>query len=274
MSFTKKQRRRQTVFRWVVLTSVLGFLMIPLLSMLIFTFRQPLSKTEPWTVKTWATVFGTGESNDRMERIWEGLNNSLLMGVLTVFLMLALLLPTMLIARLYSPKLLKVVEFFTTLPLALPAIALVVGLGPVFRFMAAEMGMEDSYWLGLAYVIFVLPYSFRAIDAGMKQMDVRTLYEAARSLGESWMGTLMRVIVPNLRSAILSACFISVTVVLGEYTIAALLLRQNLQTSLYLIGQSDPSISSAMSLLALLFAMLVLVIIDILSGRKKGAKRG
>ncbi len=56
--------------------------------------------------------------------------------------------------------------------------------------------------------------------------------------------------------------FISIAVVLGEYTVASLLGRMNLQVALYQLGQSNSQISTAMSLLALLFGAVLLVALD------------
>ena len=73
------------------------------------------------------------------------------------------------------------------------------------------------------YVVLVLPFAYRAIDASLSSIDLQTLAEAARSLGAGWTTTIVRVVVPNIWSGILSAAFISIAVVLGEYTIASLL---------------------------------------------------
>ena len=172
----------------------------------------------------------------------------------------------------------KVVEFVCMLPLAIPAIALVVGLGPIYRFLSTTILSTDGYWLALAYVILVLPYAYRALDAGLRQLDVRTLFEASQTFGSSWLGTMVKVIIPNLRTAILSSCFVSVAVVLGEYTLAALLGRSNLQNALFVMNQNDSFIAAAMALLAMVFAIVLLMSIDVVSAAankkyRKGSKR-
>ena len=69
---------------------------------------------------------------------------------------------------------------------------------------------------------------------------------------------MWRVVLPNLRTAVLSASFLSVALVLGEYTIASLFARKNLQVAMYLIGKSDAKISVAVGLASLAFAFVVL----------------
>jgi putative spermidine/putrescine transport system permease protein len=50
-----------------------------------------------------------------------------------------------------------------------------------------------------------------------------TLTEAAQSLGAGWFTILFRVIVPNLRAALFSAAFLTLAIVMGEFTIASFL---------------------------------------------------
>ena len=116
--------------------------------------------------------------------------------------------------------------------------------------------------LAFAYGITVLPYAYRAIQANIDAVDVATLAEAARSLGASWGSVLMRVLAPNLRTGLLAASLLSVAVVLGEFTIASLLNRQNLQTALFVVNKQDPYVAVILSLLALAFAFVLLLIID------------
>ena len=80
------------------------------------------------------------------------------------------------------------------------------------------------------------------------------------------------MLIPNLWQSILSASFISIAVVLGEYTVASLLGRMNLQVALYQLGQSNSQISTAMSLLALLFGVILLVALDLISDALRKSK--
>jgi putative spermidine/putrescine transport system permease protein len=149
------------------------------------------------------------------------------------------------------------VEFICLLPLTVPAIVLVVGLTPIYAWVYYLLG-SSTLWLSLAYVVLVLPYAYRSLDAGLRAIDVHTLSEAARSLGASWFTVMRRIVLPNLRSAVLSASFLSVALVLGEFTIASLFSKKNLQVAMYELGKSDAKISVAVGLLSLVFAFGVL----------------
>ena len=65
-----------------------------------------------------------------------------------------------------------------------------------------------------------------------------------------------------------------IAVVLGEYTVASLLGRMNLQVALYQLGQSNSQISTAMSLLALLFGAVLLVALDLISDAMRKSREG
>ena len=66
---------------------------------------------------------------------------------------------------------------------------------------------------------------------------------------------MWRIILPNIRTAVVSACFLTVALVLGEFTVASLLNRQNLQTGILLIGAADARLATAIAVVALLLAV-------------------
>jgi putative spermidine/putrescine transport system permease protein len=152
----------------------------------------------------------------------------------------------------------RVIEVLCLAPLTIPAIVLVVGLAPLYQWI--NINLSDSILtLGFAYLILVLPYAYRSLDAGLSGVDVRTLSEAARSLGAGWATVVWRIIVPNMSSAVLNACLLSVAVVLGEFTIANLLNFENLQVAIATIGRANAGVSIAVAVASLLFVFLLLL---------------
>jgi len=171
------------------------------------------------------------------DALYQAIVISLLLAVFTVVLMLLILVPTMIWVRLRAPWAKGVVEFLCLLPLTIPALVIVVGLRNVYLWVTYFLG-ESALTLTFVYVVLVLPFAYRAIDAALSAIDLKTLSEAARSLGAGWLTTIARVVVPNIWSGILSAAFISIAVVLGEYTIASLSGYETLQVQIVLIGHS------------------------------------
>lgn len=260
-------RRRQRLLRWVVLAVVLTFFALPLLGMLDFTTQGPGGVGR--TLQTWRTLADVDQISLEYPALRQGFLASSGLTVVTVLVMLVLLVPTMTWVRLRLPGLSRTVEFVCLLPLTVPAIVLVVGLTPVYAWVYYLLG-ASTLWLGLAYVILVLPYAYRSVDAGLRAIDVRTLAEAARSLGAGWPTVMWRVVLPNLRTAVLSASFLSVALVLGEFTIANLFSKKNLQVAMYELGKSDAKISVAVGLVALVFAFVVLFAMSFVGGERAG----
>ncbi len=198
-------------------------------------WRHPLSGR--WSAAPWIAIFtGNGESlGADLTVLWQGIGTSLALSAVTVVIMLVLLVPTMVIVHIRSKVLERAIEWVATLPLTIPAIVLVVGFGPIYRWLSADVLSTNPIWLCFAYVILVMPFAFRAIAGGLNSIDVKTLVEASRSLGASWPKVFFKVIIPNLWQSIFSASFISIAVVLGEYTVASLLGR------MYAAGRALPA---------------------------------
>jgi putative spermidine/putrescine transport system permease protein len=263
-----RRARRQRAFRWTVVTALSVFFLLPLFAMAEFTTRGIGGHR---TLDTWRLLFNFGQLSEKYPAVWDGMKSSFGLALLTVSLMLVLLVPTAIWVRLRLPQLRRVVEFICLLPLTIPAIVLVVGLAPVYAWVTYFFG-GSALTLTFAYTILVLPYAYRSIDSGLSAIDVRTLSEAARSLGASWSTVMRKVVLPNIRSAVLSAAFLTVALVLGEFTIASLLSRNNLQVAINLLGKSSGSMSVAVSLAALVIAFLLLFLLSF-AGRMRDRSR-
>jgi putative spermidine/putrescine transport system permease protein len=266
ISLVRRRRRRQVIQRWVVVTVLGIFFLLPLVAMVEFTTRAPSGSGR--TLDVWRTLADVGAIADQYPDLLDGIEASAGLVVITVLLMLVLLVPTMIWVRLRLPWLRRPMEFVCLLPLIVPAIVLVVGLAPVYAWVAYFLG-PSSLTLCFAYTVLVLPYAYRAIDTGLATIDVRTLSEAARSLGAGWFTVVARVVLPNIRSAVLSASFLSVALVLGEFTVANLLSRTNVQVAINLLGKRDPSISVAVSLVALVVAFVLLLVLSLAGVRRR-----
>jgi len=230
---------------------------IPIVAMVEFTLRSGLDGAHNFD--RWTALFGGGLAAE-YRPVLVALGNSVGLTIGTVLIVLVLLVPTMVLIHLRFSRLRRLMEFVCILPISIPAIVLVVGLAPVYSVVARLLGSGVGT-LAFAYGITVLPFAYRAVQSNLDAVDVRTLSEAARTLGASWLSVLVRVLVPNLRRGILAAAFISVAVVLGEFTIASLLNRTNLQTALLVVSKNDPYTAVIMSLLALVFAFGLLLLI-------------
>ncbi|MFT3988071.1 ABC transporter permease [Aestuariivirga sp.] len=154
---------------------------------------------------------------------------SVVMALATIVFGILIVTPTAFWVRLKLPRLRPVVEFVTLLPLVIPPIVIVFGYIRLYN-TSSFLPLTGSTWgtnllLVFGYSVLALPYLYRAVDTGLRTLDVRTLTEAAQGLGAGWVTILGRVILPNVFTAILSGAFLTFAIVIGEYVFAALLNR-------------------------------------------------
>jgi putative spermidine/putrescine transport system permease protein len=247
------------ITRWLLMVPFAVFFLVPLLAMLDFSTRNISGGGRTW--QAWRNLVED-------DQLYHAITISLGLAVSTVVVMLALLVPTMIWVRLRTPWARRLIEFLCLLPLTIPALVIVVGLKGVYAWVTYFFG-ESALTLAFIYVVLVLPYAYRSIDAALSAIDVNTLSEAARSLGAGWGTTIVRIVVPNIWSGILSAAFISVAIVLGEYTIASLSGYENLQVVIVLLGKSDGPTSVAASLATLLFGTVLLLLLSLVTRRRR-----
>jgi putative spermidine/putrescine transport system permease protein len=260
-----RRRRRLNVFRYIVFTVFGLFFAVPLLAMARFSLEG--AKLGTWSLTAWREI--ASFQNSGIPPLISSIEITLELALITCVIVLVLLVPTMIWIRLRVQWLARTMEILCLLPLTIPAIVLVVGLGPIYnRIQHYSLSSLMLFWI---YVILALPYAYRALAAGINAIDVTTLSEAARSLGANWFTVIVRVIAPNMRQAILNALLLTSALVLGEFTIAYLLLYNNLQEELYSISRTTPNagVIFSTSFAALLFGFVLLLILSFV-GRRRG----
>ncbi|CAN5435462.1 ABC transporter permease subunit [soil metagenome] len=258
-----RETGRFRVVRYVAYVVFGLFFLLPLYSMLDFSTRDVATGAR--TGRAWAALV-------QDEVLRASIVTSILLAVLTTVLMLALLVPTMVWVRLRVPQASRLIEFLCLLPLTIPPLVIVVGISNVYAWVSYLFG-NSAYTLTFVYVVLVLPYSYRAIDSALSSINVVTLAEAARSLGAGWSTVILRVILPNITSGVTNATFVTVALVLGEYTFTSLLnFPQTMPYVIAAIGKSDAPVSVAAALGSLVFATLLLLLFSLLGRRNRSAK--
>ncbi|MBZ3902366.1 MULTISPECIES: ABC transporter permease [Streptomyces] len=266
--------RRTALWRPLVLVCAGLYFLVPLAASVIFTVDVP---GEGITFAAYGQILGT-----------DGFTTSLLLSLelaaATIAVVLLLMVPAMVALRLGAPRLRPVVEVVCSLPLVVPPIAFVAGLGtvlkwgpehlsrtPLFQTFVAVQNPDFPVVLVLAYVVMALPFVYRALDAGLRAMDVRTLVEAARSCGASWPQALVRAVLPNLRGALLNSAFLTLALVLGEFTVAQLLGFRPFAVWIVNVSGSQAQLSVAVSVLSLLVTWAMLLALASFGGRTRTA---
>lgn len=243
--------------RWVFLAVLAVYFVVPQLAMARFAFQNV-----PVVRLGWHTLATGWSARPLLEALsepalWAAARTSALLAVLAVVVNLALLLPLSVLAEVRAPRLRPLLTGITLLPWVIPPIALVVGVSATFRAVAPWF-LTSPLSLVPFYAVWAMPFTYRALDSGLRAINARTLVEAATGLGASGWTVLTRVLVPNLAASIAASGGLTAALVLGEFAFASLLLKQTLPTYLVVYQRSAPQAGMALAL-----AMLVLTAVAI-----------
>lgn len=254
------------------------------------------AKLGPWLAVLFGAIYfivpliGTFEFSMRMRRgvysfdaYWVVLGDpqfqssfsySAILAVATIVVGVLLVVPTAYWIQLRLPRLRAIVEFITLLPLVIPAIVLVFGYLRIYNSSSllpmTESDRATDTLLMFSYVTLALPYMYRAVDTALRSIDVRTLTEAAESLGAKWPTILFRVILPNVRAGVLSGAFLTFAIVIGEFTMASLLDRPAFGPYLQLMGANRAYEPSALAIIAFVVTWACMALMQLVG---QGARR-
>lgn len=201
-------------------------------------------------------------------RFWEGFRYSTVMAVITILVSVLIFVPTIYWMHLKVPKARPIMEIITILPFIVPGIVYVFGLIRTFSRPPLQLTLSPvttDLLIVTGYVVISMPYMFRAVDVGMRAIDVRTLTEAAQSLGSNWLQILANVIIPNLRIAILSGALICFATVMGELILASFLVRPALGPYMQLLGLTKAYEPAALAIISYALTWFSLGLIQLVS---------
>jgi putative spermidine/putrescine transport system permease protein len=252
---------------WLAIILGAAYFVVPLIGTFEFSLRM---RRGAYSFDAYQVVFGD-------PRFQATFLYSTVLALITIVLGTLLIVPTAYWIQLRLPKLRPVVEFITLLPLVIPAIVIVFGYlhmynSSSFLPLTANSRSTDIL-LACSYVTLSMPYMYRAVDTGLRAIDVRTLTEAAQSLGASWVRILFRVIFPNVRVAILSGAFLTFAIVIGEFTMASLLDRPAFGPYLQLMGANRAYEPAALAIIAFAVTWACMGLIQLLGRGARAARR-
>jgi putative spermidine/putrescine transport system permease protein len=201
------------------------------------------------------------------------------LALATILAGIILFVPTAYWIRLRVPEARRLTEFITFLPFVVPAIILVFGLIRIYStpvkipFTDIELlqpltttHFGTNILIVAGYMVLAMPYMYRSVDIGMRTVDVRTLTEAAQSLGAGWFTIITRVILPNIRASLLSGALLTFAIVVGEVTLASFLGVNAFGPYLFLLGQHRAYEPAALSFVTFLLTWMAMGLIQLFTG--------
>ncbi|MBZ4021876.1 spermidine/putrescine ABC transporter permease [Rhodobacter sp. TJ_12] len=251
---------------WSILLVGMIYFILPLVGMVEFSLSM---KRGIYSFEAYRVVFADPQFRQTF-------SYSVMMAVLTILFGVLLVVPTAFWVRLKLPGLRPYVEFVTLLPLVIPAIVVVFGYIRLYN-TSSWLPMTGSVTgtnllLLFGYSMLSLPYMYRAIDTGLRTIDVATLTEAAQSLGAGWFTILAKIIMPNVLVAVLSGAFVTFAIVMGEFTLAALLDRPAFGPYLQLMGANKAYEPFALSTIAFIITWACMGLIQLVTRLTKHDK--
>ena len=218
------------LWAWIALAFGLVYFILPLVGMTEFSLKM---RRGVYSFDAYERVLGD-------PRFQETFGYSVLMAIFTIIFGVILIVPTAYWVRLKMPRMRPYIEFITLLPLVIPAIVIVFGYIRLYNTSSwlplTGSATGTNILLMFGYATLALPYMYRSVDTGLRTIDVATLTEAAQSLGAGWGTILGRIILPNVMVAVLSGAFLTFAIVIGEFTMAALLDRPAFGPYLQVLG--------------------------------------
>jgi putative spermidine/putrescine transport system permease protein len=287
-SAASRRSRNGTIVRWLVFLVAAIYFLGPLAAAIAFTVKGDHGGV---TFAAYRDIFTTSNGQTSLGG---ALLYSLGIAVVAIVVTLGLMLPTQLLVHLRLPRWRPIVETMTLLPLVFPPIVLVVGVSDVYAWAAPPSGAapgtqqsllfhilrfvrDDGHplLLALLYVILAMPFTYRALDSGIRAIDAQTLSEAAQNLGAGWGTVLFRVLVPCLRTALVNAAFLCFALVMGEYTISSILLfTKPFPVWLAQLPTTSGQVQAAVSVFSLLLVEVILLLLGALNVRQPSARKG
>ena len=245
---------------WLVVGMCAVYFLFPIWAVLKFTLDLP---TQGWTLKAYIdTLKEPGVRNT----FWL----SVQIAFWTIMLSLVLMLWTVLWTTLKVRRAQPVVEFISILPYMVPPIAFVVGIAGVFR-PAFPSFIANPWCLVFFYTVLAMPFTYRTLDAGLRAIDVKTLTEASRARCRLARDDLASGH-PQHPSGVARCPFLTVAVVLGEYTIASLLLITTFSVQVAVVNQQEIFGGPALGLLSMLVVALMFGVLGIFTRKRGGTK--
>ncbi len=240
---------------WVIVIATAVLFLLPIVGTFNFSLRI---NREALSFRAYEIVLSDG-------LFLNAFGFSLLQALITITVSLLLVVPTAFWVHLKVPAARPILEFISLMPFVIPAIVLVFGL--IRTFGRPPLLMTNSVFttdilLVAGYVVLTLPYMYRAVDAGLRAMNVRALTEAAQSLGAGWPAILARVIFPNLRPALISGALLTFATVIGELILASFLARPAFGPYMATLGQTRAFEPAALAIMSYALTWMALALID------------
>lgn len=249
-------KMRWTTLSGIVITALLTvFLILPVLlsvyAGLTANYARGLSAgfTLQWVGEVWGLYADT-------------IARSILVAVATLALTLLIGVPGAYALVRRGGRFARLVEELVTLPVAIPGLALALGL--ILAYGGFGAFRQSSLFIVVGHVLFTLPFMMRSVMAVLETIDWKVLDEGAASLGAPAWRRFLDVILPNVKQGILAGALTVVTLSVGEFNLTWMM--HTPLTKTLPVGLADAYASMRLEIASAYTLVFLVMIIPLLVG--------
>jgi spermidine/putrescine transport system permease protein len=206
----RRASRRRFSFSKAFFIITMGFLFLPLLVLILYSFNA--SKGMNWTG---FSLVWYKELFFKSDNLWHSFRNSVFIALSSAATATVIGAFGAIGVNWYRFKLRNYVQIVSFLPMILPEIIMGVSLSIFFAGLKMRLGLLTIF---IAHTTFNLPFVFLMVMARLDEFDF-SIIEAARDLGANEAQILLRVTVPICMPGIVSGFLTAVTISLEDFVI-------------------------------------------------------
>lgn len=265
-----KRKKIAKFFRGFYIFAIVLFFVLPLGYIVLFSFNSIRSTSvfKGFTLQWYENIFSFEQTQLR-----EAISNTIVCAVISTIV-------STIIGTLGSIGLMKIKKkrrdrllSFNNLPILNPDIVTAIGLMFVFSFLLFDnIDFENMAFIKMliAHISFCVPYVIITVYPKIKTLDPNCL-EAAQDLGSKPTEAIIRVILPQLKTAIFAAGSIAFTMSFDDYAISYFVTGAQLSNVSIFLANTGKKVNlsiNAFSAIVILIITVIVVVRFIIDMRK------
>jgi spermidine/putrescine transport system permease protein len=209
------RRATSTIWPWLVIAGVLGFLYAPVAITAIFSFND--SAITGFPIKGITTEWYANLWNDAEFR--EATMFSLKIAALSTLISVLIGTPAAIAVNRSGSRWVRALNAVYVSPMLIPALVLAVSMTTMFTLLSVQLSM---WTIVGGHVVVSAPLIFLIVSARLRGFDW-TLPSAARVLGATPFQAFVRVTVPLLAPAVMGGAILAFIVSMDNFVISLFL---------------------------------------------------
>ncbi|HHX69594.1 MAG: ABC transporter permease subunit [Miniphocaeibacter sp.] len=198
----------------------------------------------------------------------QAVTRSFILGLITSIVILIIMIPTLILVRLYFPRVDRILQSIVLLPYAIPGVILVTALLGTY----SKLNIPMFIVLVGALFITLLPITYLGINNQLKLINIGEMIDAASTLGASMVQTVIKIIIPNIKLGTTLVFLMVFSASFGEYMLTNLLIGGRFETiRIYMMRRMNENghLASAVMILYFIFLLIVAIFVFIINNKQK-----